>query len=260
MSAITILGLILFVLMLVFGGKKGLISYLTLFLNFIIVIISIVFIILGAPIYLVTIIFCIAIAACNLFVLNSYNIKTRAAFYATILTTLLLIIAIYCSVAVGHLQGFTIEQQDETYIFSMNIGVDMVKFMVFTVILAVIAAVIDLTITISSPIYELYDTNPHLTQSELFHSGMRVGREILATSANTIYLAYFGGQLTLFFWFFNLKYSFGHIINSKIFAQEFVTILLGGIAVAISIPITAWLTSWLIVKEQRSTKTTDNDK
>ena len=56
MSAITILGLILFVLMLVFGGKKGLISYLTLFLNFIIVIISIVFIILGAPIYLVTII------------------------------------------------------------------------------------------------------------------------------------------------------------------------------------------------------------
>ena len=103
MSAITILGLILFVLMLIFGGKKGLISYLTLFLNFIILVISIVFIIFGAPIYLVTLIFCIAIAACNLFVLNSYNIKTRAAFYATILTTLLLIIAIYCSVAVGHL-------------------------------------------------------------------------------------------------------------------------------------------------------------
>ena len=55
---------------------------------------------------------------------------------------------------------------------------------------------------------------------------MRVGREILATSANTIYLAYFGGQLTLFFWFFKLHYSFGHIINSKIFAQEFVSILL----------------------------------
>ena len=73
-----------------------------------------------------------------------------------------------------------------------------------------------------------------------------VGREILATSANTIYLAYFGGQLTLFFWFFQLHYSFGHIINSKIFAQEFISILLGGIAVAISIPITAWITALLI--------------
>ena len=46
--------------------------------------------------------------------------------------------------------------------------------------------------------YELSETNPELNQGQLFKSGMRVGREILATSANTIYLAYFGGQLTLF--------------------------------------------------------------
>ena len=84
----------------------------------------------------------------------------------------------------------------------MNIGIDMVQFSVFTVILAVIA-VIDLTITISSPMYELNETNPTLSRKALFQSGMRVGREILATSANTIYLAYFGGQLTLFFWFSN---------------------------------------------------------
>ena len=53
MSAITILGLILLVLMLIFGGKKGLISYMTLFLNFVILVIAIVIIIFGAPIYLV---------------------------------------------------------------------------------------------------------------------------------------------------------------------------------------------------------------
>lgn len=254
MSAITLLGLILFILMLIFGGKKGLISYLTLFLNFVILFISIILIIFGVPIYLVTLIFCIVIAACNLFVLNSYNTKTKAAFYATIVTTVILIAAIYLSVSIGHLQGFTTEQQDGTYIFSMNIGIDMVKFMVFTIVLAVIAAVIDLAITISSPMYELSETNPNLTQKELFHSGMRVGREILATSANTIYLAYFGGQLTLFFWFFKLNYSFGHIINSKIFAQEFISIILGGIAVAISIPITAWLTA-LLIKNQKAPDT-----
>ncbi|WP_251943505.1 MULTISPECIES: YibE/F family protein [Staphylococcus] len=250
MSVITILGLILFILMIIFGGKKGLISYLTLFLNFVILLITIIIIMFGAPIYVVTFLFCIVIAACNLFVLNSYNTKTKAAFYATLLTTLVLIFGIYLSVAIGHLQGFTTEQQDETYIFSMNIGIDMVKFMVFTVVLAVIAAVIDLAITISSPMYELSETNPNLSSKALFQSGLRVGREILATSANTIYLAYFGGQLTLFFWFFKLNYSFGHIINSKIFAQEFISILLGGIAVAISIPITAWLTAYLIKKQQ----------
>ena len=81
MSAITLLGLILFILMSIFGGKKGLISYLTLFLNFVILFISIILIIFGVPIYLVTLIFCIVIAACNLFVLNSYNTKKKAAFY-----------------------------------------------------------------------------------------------------------------------------------------------------------------------------------
>ncbi|BCU53260.1 putative membrane protein [Staphylococcus auricularis] len=249
MSAMTILGLILFIVMIIFGGKKGLVSFLTLFLNFIILLISIIAIMFGAPIYLVTLIFSIAISACNLFVLNSYNTKTLAAFICTLITSVILITGIYLSISIGNLQGFTTEQQDETYVYSMNIGIDMVKFMVFSIVLAVIAAVIDLAITISSPMYELYETKPELTRRELFDSGMRVGREILATSANTIYLAYLGGQLTIFIWFFKLNYSFGQIINSKLFAQEFVSILLGGIAVAISIPITALITAWLIKRQ-----------
>ena len=256
MSVITILGLLLLILMMIFGGKKGLISFFTLFLNFIILIISILLIIFGIPIYLVTFFFFIVIAAINLFVLNSYNVKTQAAFIGTIVTTLILILVIFFSIKLGHLQGFATEQQDETYVYSMNIGIDMVQFMVFTIVLAVIAAVIDLAITISSPMYELNETNPNLNQHQLFQSGMRVGREILATSANTIYLAYFGGQLTLFFWFFKLHYSFGHIINSKIFTQEFVSILLGGIAVTISIPITAWITAFMIKRTNYKSSST----
>lgn len=246
MNAIFILSVILLCLMVICGGKKGLISYLTLFLNFIILLFSVVAVLLGVPIYLVLIVFCIAITACNLFILNGYNIKTRAAFISTIVTIAILMFSIYLSVRIGHLQGFATEQQDETYIFSMNIGINMVDFMVFTIVLAVIAVVIDLAITISSPMFELSQTNPNLNRQELFNSGINIGREILATSANTIYLAYFGGQLTLFIWFFKLNYTFEHILNSKIFAQEFISILLGGIAIAISIPITALHTAWLI--------------
>ena len=77
MNAVFILALLLLLLMVIFGGKKGLVSYLTLFLNFAILLISIIFIIFGVPIYVVTFIFCIIIAACNLFVLNSYNVKRK---------------------------------------------------------------------------------------------------------------------------------------------------------------------------------------
>ncbi|QLK86871.1 YibE/F family protein [Staphylococcus sp. 17KM0847] len=246
MNSIVILALILFTLMTLFGGKTGVISFLTLFLNFIVLFITVLFIVFGAPIYVMSLIFCLLLSAINLFLLNGFNTKTRAAFIASLLTTLIMIGAIYSSVHWGHLQGFTTEEQDETYIFSLNIGINMTQFMVFTIILAVIAAVIDLAITISSPIYELYQTNPLLTQQQLFQSGMRVGREILATSAQTIYLAFIGGSLTLLFWFFNLDYSFGHFINSKLFTQEIITILLGGIAIALCIPISAFVTAWFI--------------
>ena len=86
----------------------------------------------------------------------------------------------------------------------MNIGIDMVQFMVFTIILAVIAAVIDLTITISSPIYELHQVNPTLTQYELFQSGMRVGRNFSDICEHDL-PCLFGGQLALFIWFSNLN-------------------------------------------------------
>lgn len=251
MNAIVILGLILFILMVVFGGKTGLVSFLTLFLNFIVLFITVLFMLFGAPIYVVTFLFCIIVAMINLFLLNRFNTKTLAAFIASVATTLLMIMAVYLSVHWGHLQGFTQEEQDETYIFSLNIGIDMEQFMIFTVLLAVIAAVIDLAITVSSPIFELHETNPTLTQRELFQSGMRVGREILATSANTIYLALIGGSMTIVFWFFNLHYSFGHLLNAKLFAQELITIALGGVAIAICIPITALITSWIVKHRHR---------
>lgn len=248
MNAILILLLILFVLMLIFGGKKGAKSFFALFLNFVVLLIAVVAIAVHIPIYIVMIIFCIVVAAINLFLLNSYNLKTQAAFIATMITMVVLMGSIFLTTRLGHLQGFTTEQQEETSIYSMNIGIDFEAFMVFTTALLVITAVIDLTITISSPMYELYQTNRSLNLKELYRSGIRVGKEILATSANTIYLAFVGSELTLCFWFFKLNYSFEHLMNAKIFVQELMSILLGGIAIGISIPITAYITAYLIKK------------
>ena len=110
MSAITILGFLLLLIMVIFGGKKD--SFLFHFvLNFIILVISILLIIYGVPIYLVTFIFCFIIAAINLFVLNSYNVKTQAAFLGTLVTILILILMIYFSVEMGHLQGFATDSR-----------------------------------------------------------------------------------------------------------------------------------------------------
>ncbi len=245
-----ILASILLILMIIVGGKKGFRSFVTLFLNLLTLFIALLLIIYKAPIFFVLIIFCLIITCINLFYINAYNTKTVAAFFATIISTLILIGLIYFIVDISMLQGFTEEEQDETYIFSMNVGIHYAELMVFTVVLAVIAAVIDLTISISSPMYELYEAHPKISLQQLFKSGLTIGRDILSTTTNTIYFAYIGGQITLFFWFGKLNYTFGEIINAKIFAAEIITILLGGIAVSIAIPITSFITVRLIKKQQ----------
>lgn len=252
MNTILILVVILFLFMFLCGGQKGVRSFFTIFLNIAMLFIAILAIIYKAPIFVVLIIFCIIVSCINLFYINQYNVKTRAAFIATILSTLILIGLIYFIVDLSMIQGFTEEEQDETYIFSMNIGINYAQLMIFTIVLAVIAAVIDLTISISSPMYELYEAHPNITFNQLYKSGLSIGRDILSTTTNTIYFAYIGGQLTLFFWFGKLNYTFGEIINAKIFAAEIISILLGGIAVSIAIPITSIITVQLIKRQQNT--------
>ncbi|GGI43160.1 YibE/F family protein [Mammaliicoccus stepanovicii] len=252
MNATFILAFILLILMVIFGGQKGFRSFVTLFLNLLTLLIALLLIIYKAPIFIVLFIFCILIACINLFYINQYNTKTQAAFIATIITTLILMGLIYFIVDMSMIQGFTEEEQDETYIFSMDVGINYAQLMVFTIVLAVIAAVIDLSISISSPMYELYEAHPNINLNQLYKSGISIGRDILSTTTNTIYFAFIGGQITLFFWFGKLHYTFGEIINAKIFAAEIITILLGGIAVCIAIPITSFITIHLIKRNQRS--------
>ena len=79
MSAITILGFLLLLIMVIFGGKKD--SFLfSLCFKFYHSCNKYSFNIYGVPIYLVTFIFCFIIAAINLFVLNSYNVKHKRLF------------------------------------------------------------------------------------------------------------------------------------------------------------------------------------
>ena len=52
----------------------------------------------------------------------------------------------------------------------MNIDINMLQFSVLLLCwLSSSAAVIDLTITISSPMYELNETNPNLSQKNYFN-------------------------------------------------------------------------------------------
>ncbi|ARK29269.1 YibE/F family protein [Halalkalibacter krulwichiae] len=249
MNTLLVLAIILFLLMVWVGGKKGARSFIALFFNFGVLFLTVLFMSNpgSSPIAL-TLFACTVISCINLFYINNVNIKTATAFVATIITTVILLILIVMITDHAMIQGFGEEEIEELSIFSLYVGVDFVKIGAAMIIMSTIGAIIDVAISISSPMREISNHNPDITRKALFLSGLSIGRDILGTSTNTLFFAFFGGYMALLIWYKDLSYTAGQIVNSKIFSAEMITILCAGIGVALIIPITSWITAYVLVK------------
>ncbi|MBU7595246.1 YibE/F family protein [Metabacillus halosaccharovorans] len=251
MNALTLLAAILFILMALIGGKKGVRSFLALFFNFAVIFVLLFF--LNDPNInpiILTIIASTVISFINLFYINKVNNKTIPAFISTMITILILFLLIMILTNKAMIQGFGEEEVEELSIFSLYIGIDFTKIAASVIIMSTIGAIIDTAIAVSSPMREIHYHNPTISRKELFTSGLSIGKDILGTGTNTLFFAFFGGYLALFIWFKDLSYSLGDIANSKIFSAEMITSLCAGIGITMVIPITSWITAWYLHKNQ----------
>ncbi|MDL4843149.1 YibE/F family protein [Aquibacillus rhizosphaerae] len=249
MNVLVWLAGILFLLMTLVGGKKGARSFIAIFLNFAVLFLTI-FIMLdpNADPIILTIIASTAISCITLFYINGVNITTKTAFLSTVITIVTLLFFIVIITETAMIQGFSEEEIGELYIFSFYIGVDFVKIGAAMIIMSTIGAITDIAISIASPMREILIHNPSISRKELFESGINIGRDILGTNTNTLFFAFFGGYLALLIWFKDLAYSFGEIVNSKVFSEEMITILCAGIGIAMIIPLTSSITAYFLVR------------
>ena len=108
----------------------------------------------------------------------------------------------------------------------------------------------DVAMSIASSIDELHNVNGNLSAKELFSSGMRVGRDIMGTMANTLILAYAGSSLALMLLFTAASDNLSRLVNLDVVATEIIRSLSGSIGLVATIPITA-LVSVFLIKDKR---------
>lgn len=251
MNVLVFLTIILFFLMRIIGGEKGTRSFTALFLNAIVLFVTVFFMTIQTinPVF-ITLLASIVISCINLFYINSINLKSITAFLATILTLFFLIFLIFILVERSMIQGFGIEEIEDLSSFTLYVGVDFIKIASCTIIMGAIGAITDTAISISSAMNEIFIHNPLLSRYNLFKSGMNVGRDILGTTTNTLFFAFIGGYLALILWFEDLAYTFGEVVHSKVFSSEVISILLIGTGAILVIPITAWLAAYFFTKNK----------
>ncbi|MCZ2259931.1 YibE/F family protein [Sporosarcina sp. G11-34] len=250
MNVLVWLAAILFILMILIGGKKGARSFISLFLNFGVIFLTIFFMMDPNvnPIIL-TLIACTVISCINLFYINGVNSKTKTAFLSSMITIVILILFITIVTDKAMIQGFGEEEIDELSIFSLYVGMDFVKISASMIIMSTIGAITDVAISITSPMREIFNHNPLISRKDLFASGLNIGKDILGSNTNTLFFAFIGGYLALLLWFKDLSYTVGEIVNSKVFSAEVVIILCAGVGIAIVIPIASWINAYFLVRE-----------
>jgi len=96
----------------------------------------------------------------------------------------------------------------------------------------------DVTITQASSAFELASLDPRASRREIFASAMRVGRDHIASTVYTLVLAYAGGALPLLLLFSVAGRSISDVVTGDAVAVEIVRACVGGIALALSVPLT----------------------
>lgn len=81
-------------------------------------------------------------------------------------------------------------------------------------------------------------------------SGIRVGRDMMGTMANTLIFAYVGGSLSTLVVNYAYNLSYNQLINSYVIGTEIMQGLSGTLGVVLTVPITAAVAAVLIGKKK----------
>jgi uncharacterized membrane protein len=231
----------------VIGRTKGLKTILSLTLTMgTVIFILIPALAAGRDPVLSTIVSSVFIAVLSLLLIGGWNKKVLSAILGTIAG--LCCAGLITMIANGVLRISTIELEDVEMLIMSNVDFmfNLSGLITSGILISCLGAVMDVSTSISSVVNEVYDTNPSLTQKELFKSGMSVGSDIMGTMANTLILAYTGGMMILMVTWSVYQVSFLDMLNAGYIVVEVIKVICGSIGMILAIPFTAWIASLLI--------------
>ena len=183
------------------------------------------------------------IAYFSLYFTHGFNLMTTVALAGT-LTALGLTLGI--SWAFFELAKFSGYSSEEAFVLPfLAESLDVRGLLLGGTIIAALGALDDVTITQTATVLELRNRNSELSASQLAVSGLRVGREHIASTVNTLLLAYAGSSIPLLLLFAVSEQSLTNVANSELIAIELVRTLCGSIGLVAALPVTTYLAAFL---------------
>lgn len=246
--------IILFLLLLLVGGNRGLDSFFALVKIILSLIVSIYLIAWGMHPFLAVILISFLFIIFVLYIQNGKNNKMHAATISVILV-LIFVWAFTGPILLSATpSGYNeIEQYEEISMYlSSDLSVPMGSVFLCAVLLGILGAITDTAVAVITVVNEVYITKPDLNKKELFLSGLSVGKDIIGTTVNTLFFAGIGESIMLAVLFMKNQDSFASILNSKAFFQEVSALLISATGCLLIIPVSSMVIATLLTSSRTS--------
>lgn len=123
---------------------------------------------------------------------------------------------------------------------------NLTKIFTSSIFIGASGAVMDISVDITSAVYEVVQKKPDITWKEATWSGIHVGQAAMGTMTTTLLLAYSGGYLALLMVFMAQGTPIYNILNYKYVSAEILDTIVGSIGLVTVAPFTA-LTSGVLL-------------
>jgi uncharacterized membrane protein len=233
--------------MVVVSGKKGLMSCLSLIYTFVCILLVFLPLVMRgySPVW-VAIGLVILVTSANMIFPNGISRKTFCAIIGTACGVILSGIILLVFSRLVHVSGYSLEEAESLLFIRQKTGLGVENILFAGILIASMGAVMDTALSIVSAIHELHANMPDFSTMKLFRAGMNVGKDMIGTMSNTLILAFAGAALStiIILNFYSIQYN--QLINSNFVAVEIAQALSGSMAVVLTIPLTAAITSRIL--------------
>lgn len=253
MPILLLIILLFFIAVAIVGGKTGIKSIVGLVFTVVCLFaILIPVLIKGYPTIPTTFLMCTYIALVSFTILGGVHRKTITAFLGTMAGTFVAMVFGMAAQYFAKIDGLRLEDA-EALIQLKYAGatVQIRGLLVAGIIISALGAVMDVAMSISSSLEEVYAANPSLTRSELFKSGMNIGRDMAGTMTNTLILAFLGSEFSLMLFLYARELTFYHLFSTAFVSLETISGISSSIGLVMAIPLTAFIAATLITRQKK---------
>lgn len=185
----------------------------------------------------------VLIMAVTLYLTHGVHAKTTAAVMGTLLALAVTVGLSWVFIELASLTGLS---DEEARLASVSVGgLSLRGLLLAGIIIGALGVLDDVTMAQSSTVFELRRVDPQAGFGRLFGGAMAVGRDHVAATINTLFLAYAGASLPLLILFSSSPDPLPVIASSEVVAVEIVRTLVGSIGLMASVPVTTALAAWL---------------